>query len=246
MTKAISIIGVDCSTNPKKLGLARGIYSDGKCMVIESTIGVEDPVGHIVAWIKSAERCLIAIDAPLGWPQPMGQMLAGHQAGDPLREDSNKLFRRYTDRFIKQSLNKQPLDVGSNLIARTAHFAVNFLESVRERSGETIPMAWHPVFDACCAAIEVYPAATLEARRISSLGYKKPEQRDVRRRLIEILSDELIIEGDADKVVATDDTFEAAICLLAAADFLNNKCYLPSNDKLDLVKKESWIWVKQQ
>ena len=182
------IVGIDCSTNPGKLGLARGLYEDERTVVYESRVGVTDPVDLIASWIECEASCLLAIDAPLGWPQPMGQLLARHEAGLSLEEDANMFFRRYTDRFIKDVTKKQPLDVGSNLIARTAHFALNLLQSVRERTGKPIPMAWHPSFGVECAVIEVYPAATLEARGLSSLGYKRNQELPRREELAEALS----------------------------------------------------------
>lgn len=163
------IIGLDCSTNSKKLVLARGLHKDGRIVVCEARVGEGDPVGLISSWMRDDKTCLIAIDAPLGWPQPMGEMLAQHDAGMPLDAEPNIFFRRHTDRFIKDAIEKQPLDVGSNLIARTAHFALNLLQDVRERSGKPIPLAWQPNYESDCAAIEVYPAATLEARGLSGL-----------------------------------------------------------------------------
>jgi hypothetical protein len=238
-------IGIDCSTNPKKLGISRGLFRNGRLIVLESRVDEGDPVALISNWINAEERCLLAIDAPLGWPGPMGVMLADHQAGMPLREEANTFFRRYTDVFIKEMINKQALDVGSNLIARTAHFALNLLQAIRERTGKVIPLAWQGEYETSCAAIEVYPAATLESRGLSSRGYKKPQEVARRRELLEALSDEMVIEAELDELVATDDTFDAALCLLAASDFLNGSCYAPRENMLTQVKKESWMWVKK-
>lgn len=237
-------IGIDCSTNPKKLGISRGLFRKGRLTVLESGVGQGDPVALISDWINASERCLLAFDAPLGWPGSMGEILADHQAGMPLPAEANTLFRRYTDVFIKEMINKQPLDVGSNLIARTAHFALNLLQAIRERTGKQIPLAWHGEYETSCAAIEVYPAATLESRGISSLGYKKAQEVARRKELLELLSDEMVIEADLDALVATDDALDAALCLLAASDFLNGSCYAPRGDMLTQVKRESWIWVK--
>jgi Protein of unknown function (DUF429) len=142
-------------------------------------------------------------------------------------------------------VSTKPWEVQSNLIARTAHCALKLLQAVRERSGKSIPLAWQPNYESDCAAIEVYPAATLEARGHSSLGYKKGNEIGRREELASVLSDEMVIEMDLDDLVKTDDTFDAALCLLAASDFLDGKCFNPSDDKIAQVRKESWIWVRK-
>ncbi len=56
-------------------------------------------------------------------------------------------------------------------------------------------MAWQGDYAAACAAIEVYPAATLESRGLSSRGYKKPHEVARRKELLEALSGEMVIEA---------------------------------------------------
>jgi hypothetical protein len=70
------------------------------------------------------------------------------------------MFRRMTDDEIHRRLRKRPLEVGANLIARTAHSALKLLGEIRERTGLAIPLAWAPVEALPYRAIEVYPAAT--------------------------------------------------------------------------------------
>jgi hypothetical protein len=59
-------------------------------------------------------------------------------------------------------------------IARTAHGALSFLARLRERVGAPIPLAWDPGSIEGLAAIEVYPAGTLAARKLPHSGYKGP------------------------------------------------------------------------
>ena len=247
----VDIVGIDCSTDIKKLGIAKGVFSSGELVITEVAIGQPNHVQIISSWLKSSERTLIALDAPLGWPQAMGTNLVTHKAGTVIDVESNTMFRRHTDWFIKHKLNKQSLDVGSNLIARTALFALKLIESIRKETGKQIPLAWSPKFSASCAAIEVYPAATLEARGISSKGYKKstpdkPSPLERRREILGLLDGEFQVEFDEEMVVANDDNLDAVLCLLAAADFLRDKAYKPSPDMKRTVEKESWIWVKRK
>ena len=242
----IDIIGIDCSTNPRKLGIARRQLANGELVILEASVGYSKPHHVISSWLKHSTRALIALDAPLGWPESMGAFLAEHQAGSLINVDSNLMFRRHTDRFIKRELNKQSLDVGANLIARTALFALKQIDSISKETGKAIPMAWSPDFTDSCAAIEVYPAATLESRGIDSSGYKKPEQLARRQEILALLESELELNCESESIAAKDDTLDAVLCVLAAADFLNGQCYKPAMDKKDVVEVESWIWVKRK
>jgi len=243
---SVDIIGIDCSTNHRKLGIAKGHYSDGKLLITNVVTGQLNHVQTISSWLMNSTRSLIALDAPLGWPQAMGANLASHRAGAVIEIEPNSMFRRHTDWFIKHKLNKQSLDVGSNLIARTALFALKLIESIRKETGRSIPLAWSPQFAEKSAVIEVYPAATLEARGVSSSGYKKPAQLERRREILSLLEGEIQVECGEEMVVSSDDNLDAVLCVLAAADFLGNEAYKPPEDMKHTVEKESWIWVKRK
>lgn len=240
------VVGIDCSTNTRKLGLAKGVWSCGELFVTEVSSGQSNPVQIISSWLQDSPRSLIALDAPLGWPHAMGINLVAHRAGSCIDVEPNSMFRRHTDYFIKRELNKQSLDVGANLIARTALFALKLLESIRQEINQPIPLAWSPQFTDTCAAIEVYPAATLEARGINSSGYKKPTQLERRKEILSLLGVEIGTECKEEDVVTSDDNLDAVLCLVASADFLDDKSYRPSPEMIHTVEKESWIWVKQK
>jgi len=172
----------------------------------------------------------------------MGQSLITHKAGELILQKPNQLFRRETDRFIKKIINKQPLDVGADRIARTAHAALKLIDDLRERTGEVIPLAWDSNLDANISVIEVYPAATLAVAGLRSTGYKAKEKLDERREILcglqrfaEINVSKSMIEND-------DDILDAIVCVIAGYDFITGLCVGP--EKLDLAKKEGWIWVR--
>ena len=242
----VDIVGIDCSTNPRKLGLAKGVFINGDLTVTGVSTNQSNHIQVISSWLKNSSRALIALDAPLGWPQAMGTNLQGHRAGELINVRANTMFRRYTDSFVKQELNKQSLDVGANLIARTALFALKLIGSIRESTGKSIQLAWSPQLADAISAIEVYPAATLETRNLSSSGYKKAEQIERRREILSLLEDEIQVDCDRESIVMNDDNLDAVLCLLAAADFLRGEAYSPSPDMKKTVEKESWIWVKKK
>jgi hypothetical protein len=235
-----SIIGIDCSTNPKKLGLCRAIISADELVVEEAVTRATHPIDLVHSWIKESPS-LIALDAPLGWPVDLGKNLERHSAGQAIPLEGNQLFRRASDRFIKDKLGKQSLDVGADRIARTALWAVNFIEALGQKVGEPIQLAWSPGFVGPIAAIEVYPAATLISRNLSLQGYKEKDNVEVREEILVGLELEVKINCNRSDIVATDDALDSVVCALAGYDFLNDQCYRPED--LELAKKEGWIWV---
>ena len=239
-----TIIGIDCATQPKNVGLVLGRWDQDIVSVDQVLIGsmVESIVDNIAAWATTNALTLLALDAPLGWPAGLGEYLQQHQAGASIRLDANSLFRRNTDRFVKQTTGKLPLDVGADRIARTAHAALGLLQDLRERSGQPIPLAWQPELSPGIQAIEVYPAGTLAAYGIDARGYKKREGRAQRRALLRFLDQRLSLPQDRALMEDNDDALDAALCVLAGLDFLRGRAMEPKD--LQRARKEGWIWVK--
>lgn len=213
-----AIIGIDVSTNRKKLGLAHLTMVDGHADQLTVTTGREiNAVDCLAQWVSSAEHVLLAVDAPLGWPAPLGRSLLDHRAGEPLEPAPNDLFRRETDRFVKRTLGKQSLDVGADRIARTAHEALRILSALRDATGRRLPLAWAPNEE---GAIEVYPAATLRAHGIPTTGYKKPntDGRAARQAICEQISARVGGTVPA-RCFDSDDELDAVVCVLAGLDF---------------------------
>lgn len=151
------------------------------------------------------------------------------------------MFRRATDRFVREKLGKTPLDVGADRIARTAHSALAILGSLRQKLGQEIPLAWSTDFDDV-SAIEVYPAATLIAHRIGSHGYKNPDQIAQRDNIIEHLKAQVTISEEVSIIRSSPDALDAAVCVLAGADFLRKRAIAPTAGDLAVAKREGWVW----
>ncbi len=151
------------------------------------------------------------------------------------------MFRRATDRFIRKIVGKTPLDVGADRIARTAHAALGVLDGVRKQLKSPVPLAWSPESLAELATIEVYPAATLIAHGFRSKGYKAPKHVAERREIIAGLKMTIAMRCDFSLLERSADALDAAICLLAAKDFLDGPAIAPP--KRDLAEREGWIWA---
>jgi hypothetical protein len=81
---------------------------------------------------------------------------------------------------------------------------------------------------------------------MSSRGYKgnKEVHRYARVKLLGELDGILrLSDAAAEKAVASDDAFDAALCCVAAADFLLGNVFEPTD--IDLARKEGWIWVRR-
>ena len=241
----VTIIGIDCATQAKRTGLAHGTFENGKAQIYEVIIGDKNSsiVDTISEWISRAQNALITIDAPLGWPITLGKELHNHEAGNPIKVEPNHLFRRSTDRFIKSRIGKQPLDVGADRIARTAHAALTLLGELRIKSGEAIPLAWEPGERSGINAIEVYPAASLIAHGINVPGYKRKDGGDARREMLHKLGDRIALPRETSIMERNDDALDASICVLAGMDFLLGDVIEPVD--IHVAKKEGWIWVRK-
>ncbi|MCB9766705.1 MAG: DUF429 domain-containing protein [Candidatus Omnitrophica bacterium] len=229
----IALLGIDCSTNPKKTGLALGELQGNVVQILRCATGTRTntPAEIAISWLADYEEALIAIDAPLGWPKKLGQCLSDHKAGFRVQSEANQLFRRVTDVEIKGRLGKQPLEVGANLIARTAVSALSFLDQIRRDTGRRIPLAWEPKEEERWRAIEVYPAATRIGHGALDKGGSLVG--------LEVLLDCTSVQGD----LSCKDIVDAVVCTIAAADFLSGKAAPPLDKEAALV--EGWIWAPQ-
>jgi predicted RNase H-like nuclease len=238
-------LGIDVATTPSKVGLALAVYEShyrATLLKVQQCGKSASPAHIITNWIRGQEgRIILAMDAPLGWPKAMGEELSKHSAGDALSASPNKLFRRKTDRFIKDKIGKTPLDVGADRIARTAHAALALLGDLRNRLGKKIPLAWSPNF-ANIAAIEVYPAATLKALGLRSSGYKAKDQENERKEILKGLSGLIDISENEPELLKNPDVLDAVVCVIAGMDFIAGRVMHP--EKSAFAKREGWIWVR--
>lgn len=227
------IVGIDCAVSPLKTGLALAAWDAGTLRFLELTRGSRhrSPVAIVAQRVETHSPVLLALDAPLGWPAALGVALAGHRAGERLEPAANLLFRRRTDEWIRSRLGKRPLEVGADLIARTAHAALALLEGLRERLGAPVPLLWAPTHLERIGAIEVYPAATRRACGPADLT--DPEQLarwtgSTPSRLATVSADER----------------DAVICTIAGAHFLAGRAEPPPLVDRETAEKEGWIWVR--
>jgi predicted nuclease with RNAse H fold len=221
----VRLIGVDWATRESHRGIAVVDYSDESTALIElSPCKAPRTALRIVADAMSSAAlpCLIAIDAPLGWPIGLSMGLAQHVAGQGLDITADAMFSRDTDRFVRSTLKKRPLEVGANLIARTAHSADQFLRDLRHELRCAIPLLWAPEELRDSGVIEVYPAATKIAAGLQTTAATL---------------------GIGDGKCATKHVEDALWCAAAALHFVRTECYPPLD--VDKSRREGWIWFRR-
>ena len=227
------------------------------------------PTAETLARLLTPGRpAIVGLDAPLGWPAAMGRVLVGHRAGMALNLSANDLFRRQTDRVVRERIGKQPLDVGADRIARTAVAALDLLAELRRLTGRALPVATREAHiprrgriqgidergiqlpeAVTDASVEVYPAGRLIALHGEGYrrGYRGSDRaaQDIRRAMLRDLEAEIIFEADAEAAVADVDLLDAIICVCAAVDVLRGRCTPPEALDLPLheIDREGWIWL---
>ncbi len=241
------LIGFDCATLDTKIGLSLGKVSEGNLTIIEAfRCSNKSPAAKkLTEWLQSQNGpVLIAVDAPLGWPNLMRDALKSHRAGEAISVKPDSMFHRTTDDFVREKLGKTSLEVGADRIARAAHAALRILEEVRQVTQKPIHLAWVPKLDEGVSAIEVYPSATLMAHGFQSEGYKKPRNTAERKNIITSLKTQMTLPDDCSPLEKSADVLDAVVCVLAGWDFLRGLAHAPDNR--ELAEIEGWIWVRSK
>jgi hypothetical protein len=145
---------------------------------------------------------------------------------------ADAMFKRATDIAIKDRYGKKPLEIGANLISRTTVAALVLLNDVAVALGSQIPLAWDPSDQGSLCAIEVYPAITRLARGAKDKGGT-----------LLGLEDWIQFDRKIDTAALDPDAIDAAVCVLAAADFIEGRTVGPTD--LELARAEGWIWAPQ-
>lgn len=236
----VILIGLDAAAQPANFGYAVGSLACSEVRILQAGCLSDSALSDICSAVSRATHCVIAVDAPLGWPSMLSGQLIGHSAGMALAASKDRMFKRLTDQRLIDRLEQRPLEVAADKIARASHTALQVIEQVRLRSGRPLDLLWSPS-DLRSGVIEVYPAATLKSRGLPNSKYKRPEQRAQRVAIANALS--TTVEGIHQHLDAKADVFDAVLCLVAASDFVAGHCMPPDPSELHQAKREGWIWV---
>ncbi|HEU5268967.1 MAG TPA: DUF429 domain-containing protein [Jatrophihabitans sp.] len=219
-------VGIDLAGSAKRTATCRVEWVPGGLSVEFSDDCDDRALAQLLVDSAQAGH-RVGIDCPLGWPIDFVSTVVAHSAHAPLpppaelvrRSDHkalNPLLYRMTDEVIwNETKSRPPLSVSANLLGVVALRCARLLGDVErehrlqlDRSGLTGPIA------------EVYPAATLRRWRLSGLAsYKRPEAKQARQSIVELLEKALGLElpdAAVDECVLSHDSLDAMIAAFAA------------------------------
>lgn len=84
----LRLVGIDCATQDAKIGVAFGSFRNKTLTVLDAYACTKEKTAaiEISKWLQNGKKpALLAIDAPLVWPQTLSRVLATHRAGEELR-----------------------------------------------------------------------------------------------------------------------------------------------------------------
>jgi predicted nuclease with RNAse H fold len=232
--------GVDLASQPAHTAACLIEWSDQLANVGSLSVGIDDDA--ILRLIRTADK--LGIDVPLGWPIAFADAVGRHSLDGswPLgysHSDSTSFRLRRTDLWLWQTLRmSQPLSVAADRIALPAMRAAALLSRLAQR----------PPLDGTGAVVEVYPAAALRRWDLPSRQYKRKENTDNRRDLVE----RFIVRtagwlrmstSDIFLCIQSDDAFDAVIAaLVARAVSVGEVEPMPQEDR-GVALREGWIAV---
>ena len=224
----VRLIGVDWACAESKRGIAVVDCAEESIAIVDlSSCSSRRTALDVIrkAITSTTTSSVIAIDAPLGWPVGLSQGLLNHAAGEDLSVAADFMFSRETDRFVRRRFReKKPLEVGANLIARTAHSANRFLHQLRAELTLPVPLLWSRSPLSEVGVIEVYPAVTKIACRGRSLG--------------------AVLNVEEEAIVCANEHVQDALwCAVTGLHFIRGECYEPAD--VDTSRREGWIWFKR-
>lgn len=241
-----ALVGIDAAVQEERLGLALGcLDASGEARLERVTLGTagESPEATVAGWLREARQYLVAINAPLGWPQGLATALQDHRAGEPLEgERADPLWLRGTERRIQALTGRAPRAVTTAGLTPRALSALTLLARLRARSTHPLPLAWVQTQD--CGVLEVRAQATLRALGLPDAPYagRSHKARHAREAIVESLRGHMSLSVRTEVLTQNVDLLDAALAVAAAADFARGLC-LPPDDPA-VAKREGWIWVR--
>ncbi len=249
-----TILGVDLASVAERTAACRlGRGPDGlRVLGVESGC-TDDRIVDLAAGAR-----VVAIDAPLGWPEPFLRAVSAYAAGDawrwpePIRtlppgkegeearREATRLLRfRATDFDVHEKTGIWPLSVSSDLIGIVAFRAAGLCTRLRWGS---------PARDGSTDVIEAYPAAALQTWGIDRSGYKEPGARAKRGEILDALirRHELEIGGFREALVADDDCLDALVAALVGDAYADKRTEPIPPEHEERARTEGWIHLPHQ
>jgi predicted nuclease with RNAse H fold len=244
-------VGIDLASQNKKTAVCVIEWSGSAARAQRPRIGVDQPCDDTV-WLVEAARAAtyVGIDAPFGWPDPLVEAVSAWHAdeGWPEAEPDDLRFRA-TDKRVIEVTGMRPLSVSSDRIAVVAWRCARILNELRSEDRSIDRAGGGSVY-------EVYPAAALRCWGLMTTGYKnrggvarRRDQQEARESLLSQLQRSaawLDLSDAWGASVESDDALDALIAALVARAAAQRLTIGPSQEGLDLARREGWIHLPRE
>lgn len=232
-------LGIDLAAEPKGTAIAVLDWSGAQPVLAQVRTGVSDD--------EIVERALAvdfaALDAPLGWPDPMVEYLLRHRDGPaeaPVGLNGlqwrRSVTRRTTDLHVAVTTGVTPLAVGADRIAAVALRAAGLQAR--------LAAAGRPV-DRCGSwLVEVYPAAALAVWGLPNKTYKRAQNLAGLGQLVDRLHEAVpaLHLGEHEALCRrSDDALDAVLCAVLARAAGLGKTGAPDATGQQTARREGWI-----
>jgi predicted nuclease with RNAse H fold len=238
----VKTLGVDLAAATKKTAAAVIEWRGGSARLVHLGLDVSDQ--DIVDLFRAAD--MTGIDCPVGWPDALVPFLTGHStfdAGPVLAHDGIEgrrlLAYRDTDRFVTARTGLIPLSVSADRLAHPAMRCAVIQAKIAAHHGPQLR-------DGSGRLAEVYPAASLKIWGLNARGYKGRGSSEAGRLsvLLGNLREQapwLDLDGQEDRLAASDDMFDAVVASLTARAVALGRTAGPDDTHSKAARTEGWI-----
>jgi predicted nuclease with RNAse H fold len=233
-------LGVDLAADPKRTALCWIRWKSGTAEAYDAGCGADDEA--LLRSFKTADE--VGIDAPFGWPDAFVEAVAAHHRGErwPTAGDKDLQYRA-TDREVHRLAKRWPLSVSSDRIGVTTMRAARIFSEMA-RLGSPVDR------DGSGKLVEVYPAAALKRWGFNPEGYKGPENRGKRTRLLQEVETSTrswlrLSDSVREQCVESDDVLDALVAALVARAAATGHCEPIPPAMVATARREGWIHLPQ-
>jgi predicted nuclease with RNAse H fold len=228
------VLGIDLASLPDKTAGCLLEWNTGSGALAELAKPLDDR--RVTELARSAD--VVAIDAPLGWPIPFVGAVSSHARGDDWPNSTvRELSYRRTDMWVRSQVGRWPLSVSADRIGIVAFRAARLHQLLRPDTPR--------LNDGSDGVIEVYPAAALHRWGLPRRGYKRPEGRSERVKIMEGLPRIANVDlgrHEAD-LIESDDCLDALVAALVGVAKYLGHVDPPPTEYEEAARIEGWIWL---
>ena len=227
-------LGIDLAAQAKGTFVCELAWEGGRVAIAElSENRAHDADDDLREWMARPGLAIVGVDVPFGWPDEFVALMAGGSEVRSWQErGSERLRLRATDLFCREApLSMTPMSVTMDRIAAPA---MRWRLLTRRLDASSVER------------VEVYPAAALKTWDLPHQGYKRPEQRGVREKIVDTLTRALELRPTAAQdALLRDraDALDAFVAGLVARAVVLHRTTKPPPALVDVVAREGWIHV---